>query len=279
MSFDIGDVVTLDFTDAVSGVLTDPTTLTLTITQPDGTTATPTVTHVSTGTYSANFVPTMNGQHGYLWRATGTGQATESGSFKVGGAVSLAEVKQHLQMDLTKTTNDVELQRFIDAAETAIGHRVGPLTPITVTETHDGGDASIYLRKLPVGSVTTVTEVVGNIIYTLTNQPPGQSVDAWGYTVNSTTGRVIRRTASGQPYRFVPGMENVTVTYQAGWATLPDDLVAAVKELVRHLWKTQRGNNSGRPGFEDEPVVVGAFSSWPERVVELVQPYNSPRVA
>ncbi|MGZ4663593.1 MAG: hypothetical protein ACXV5Q_00705 [Frankiaceae bacterium] len=180
-------------------------------------------------------------------------------------AVPLAEVKAHLQMDPNRTTNDFELQRFIDAAEAAISHRTGPLAPTETIERHDGGSRQIVLRQPRATALTALTYADGTQA-TLTDYDLdlGTGILYWSY---GTTGY------------FYAGPREITVTYLAGFDPLPEDLRHAVKELTRHLWETQRGNNSARPGFQDEPPVAGAFSSWPLRVQELVAPYNVPLAA
>lgn len=172
-------------------------------------------------------------------------------------AVSLADVKTHLQM--TNSTNDTELQRFINVAETAIGHRTGPLTPVEVVEKHDGGSNLIVLRKIPVASLTSA------------GYADGTDLDTDDLDLDTDTG--ILRWGYNTAGVFTAGSRYVTVTYQSGYSALPADLAHAVKELVRHLWQTQRGNNAGRPTFDEEPV-AGAFSSWPIRVQELIAPYD-----
>lgn len=181
-------------------------------------------------------------------------------------AVTLAEAKTHLNM--TGSSNDAELQRFIDVAETAIGNRVGPLTPVSVTEKHNGGASVIVLRQPRAVSLTSVSYADGTTS-TLSD-----------YDLDTDTG--ILYWNYGTAGYFGGPARNVTVTYMAGWASVPEDLRQAVKELVRHLWETQRGANSGaRPGFADtEDVQTGGdFGSWPPRVAQLVAPYVCPVVA
>ena len=178
--------------------------------------------------------------------------------------VSLADVKTHLNM--TGTANDTELQRFIDVAEAAIGNRVGPLSPTSVTEVHNGGSGTIVLRQPVAASVTSITYTDG--------------AAGAGYTLDGSTGIVYY----GDNYGAFPGgPRNVTVTYIAGWTTLPADLAHAVKELVRELWETQRGSNQGaRPGFtdtEDPDFGTGGLPLFPPRVAQLIAPYIVPRVA
>lgn len=182
-------------------------------------------------------------------------------------AVSLTDVKAHLNM--TGSGNDTELQRFIDAAETAIGHRVGPLTPESRVEKHNGGSSVIVLRSPRAVSLTSIAYA------------DGSTYSSSDYDLDTDTG-VLYLAYGGTYSRYPGGQRNVTVAYQAGWSSLPADLVQAVKELVRHLWETQRGAATGaRPGFadEDSAALAGSFSSWPIRVRELLEPYTVPSVA
>lgn len=180
-------------------------------------------------------------------------------------AVTLADVKAHLNM--TGSGNDTELQRFIDVAETAIGNRVGPLTPVARVEKHNGGANVLILNSPRAVSLTSITYADGTTS-TLSD-----------YDLDTATGIVYWN--YGTAGRFPSGTRQVTVTYQAGWSSLPADLVHAVKELVRHLWETQRGANTGsRPGFNDsDDVTVPDYGMWPPRVQQLVAAYTVPVVA
>jgi hypothetical protein len=78
------------------------------------------------------------------------------------------------------------------------------------------------------------------------------------------------------------------VVYQAGWqvgadpeadgyVALPADLVLAAKEMVRHLWLTQRGSGVQRPGSRPSDTLSntlpGAAYTLPFRVEQLLAPY------
>ncbi|MGZ6838628.1 MAG: hypothetical protein ACXVGE_22435 [Blastococcus sp.] len=179
--------------------------------------------------------------------------------------VSFDEVKVHLQMDLARTQNDAELQRFINAAEAAVARHIGPLVPTVFTESYDGGRATILLRQPNASAVTAIT------------YGDGSTVTATDLAVDPSSGLLYWK--YGTYGTFLGGKRYVSITYTAGYATLPDDVDEGIKELVRHLWLTQRGNNSSRPGFQDEPPVAGSYATWPDRVRELLDPYHSPRVA
>jgi hypothetical protein len=179
----------------------------------------------------------------------------------------------HRFLRLTTTKDDDKLVDFIDAASNVAQFYCGDLLPQTYTEVHDGGDSAIYVRHTPLASVTSLTEYIGSITYTLTNQPLGQSVSAWGYTIDDAeAGRIVRRTASGLVWRFVPGVGNVTVTYTSGVATIPAQVLMGVEFIVRHLWDTQRGamplpNQSA----DTTSQVPGVGYAIPDRAIEMFE--------
>lgn len=175
-------------------------------------------------------------------------------------ALSLA--KTHL--NLTGTTHDTELQTFIDAAEATIGRLIGPLEVEEYTERVRGRRSMLELAKLPVVEIVSVTP------------DPGSALDL--DSVQFDPAGVIEL-ASGYG-RFASA--NYTVVYRAGWQDLPDtalpaDILLAVKELVRHLWETQRGSGAGRPGSRSSDAVAntvpGAAYALPIRVEQLLSPY------
>jgi hypothetical protein len=62
------------------------------------------------------------------------------------------------------------------------------------------------------------------------------------------------------------------VVYDAGRSTCPADLLFAVKELVRHLWATQRAGARGGASAEGN-AAPGAAHLLPYRVAELIVPH------
>jgi hypothetical protein len=86
MRYEIGDGVRLSvtFTNTTSGDFVDPTTVTLTIQQPDGTAAAGVVvTRSATGKYHADFQPGDPGVYRYRWAGTGAYPAAAEGAFTV----------------------------------------------------------------------------------------------------------------------------------------------------------------------------------------------------
>lgn len=82
MSYDLGDAVALRKEVYIAGVLADATVV-LSVTDPAGTVTTPSVTHASTGVYTASVTTTAVGLWFYKWTVSGTAVEVESGQFTV----------------------------------------------------------------------------------------------------------------------------------------------------------------------------------------------------
>lgn len=174
--------------------------------------------------------------------------------------LSLALAKTHL--NITVSTYDTELQTFIDAAEAAIAQKCGPLAATATTERVRGGVDRLTVNTIPAISLTSVTPVGGSAL-TVADLMIGSS-------------GVVEFIHGGS---F--GDDWYDVVYSAG-RTCPADLLMAVKELVRHLWETQRGGSS-RPGSRASEsasnTLPGAGYMMPFRVAELIAPYLQPGFA
>lgn len=71
-----------------------------------------------------------------------------------------------------------------------------------------------------------------------------------------------------------------TVVYDAGRAECPADLLLAAKELVRHLWQSQRaGAKRGGAGGAEAAAVYGAAYLFPYRIEQLISPHLQPGFA
>ena len=247
------------------GTLANGGAVTCTIIEPDGTSVAGSVVNDSTGSYYVDFSPDQVGAHGVQWVVTGANAGTLEESFSVDDItiappVSLSTLKAHL--NLTGTTNDDELRSMLNAATAAIEARVGPLTRRPVTEVHNGGVSGILLRQPPALSITSVTE-------------NGSTVAGSGYTL-SPGGGVVTRVNGYSRSVWTDGFNNVSITYTAGRTSIPADIRQAVLELVRHLWTTQRGQQGNR---RQDEFIAGQGYSMPNRVLELIAPYELPGIA
>ena len=278
--YDLGDVVALGvkITDG-NGNLANATTVVCTITLPDGSTATPTVTNSATGVYDVDYTPPMYGRYATRWVATGANASAYADEFTVRdytelGIVSLDEVKSHLNIPAETTTHDEELRRFIDAASDLAENYVGCVLgrKSFANEKYSGNTDIIRLRNPRAISITSVYE-------------NGVLLDPLAYVLDYTGQRLTRVTTgaiSGPNYFGVwaPGAENIVISYVAGFTNPPPSAKQGVLEIIRHLWQTQRGPSSviGRNQSGDE-FYSSATYSLPRRAMELLDPVSLPGLA
>jgi hypothetical protein len=167
------------------------------------------------------------------------------------------------QLNITTTSNDVELQAYVDAVGPVIEGFIGPVDPREVVEMHRDPGVVLVLRTTPVISVT---EIVGL-------GPSGRSVDAGGLVVDGDTGEVWQ--ASGARW-WGP----LRATYQAGRSEVPPTVNLAARMLVQHLWRTQTAARgpviAGGDDYSVSEVIPGLGYAVPNRVLELLEPWRLP---
>ena len=143
--------------------------------------------------------------------------------------LTLAELKRHLG---SKASDDeADLTALIDAAQSAVAARCGPLEPTSVTTRIAGcGATQIALPRRPLISVTSVTGRAG------------VAMAAASYWVDYDTAVVYTSSEFSEDY--------YDVVYSVGRASCPAHLKEAVKEMARHMWVARRGPSSGVAGSE-----------------------------
>lgn len=200
--------------------------------------------------------------------------------FVQGDLVTLSDVKTHLRIPTTDTSNDTQLQGFIDAASAIVGYEVGPVTTTSFTETHVPRGSRVIVDQVPIVSVTTITEYIGRTAYTLSLQPPGSTTDNWGYSIDlPDSGVIVRRDGAGIeiPFWGTP----VVVTYTAGLASTPPDVKMAVLEDLRGLWQqTQQGQRpGGTSGSTVDAWTVGPLRLFPRLAAVLERAGRTQSIA
>ncbi len=265
MSYDLGDVATLGITIKDStGVAANAGAVVCTITLPDGTTTTPSVTNSPTGSYQIAYTPTQIGLHGIRWVATGANAGAVTDSFEVSDPaylpfVSLADAKDHLQNPggVGSTAYDEKIRRMVVTATTmAENYTNRPLSRRTVVQTLSGGITAIMLYTPSVLSITSVTE-------------NGNTLAVTDYIADLATG-VLYRGSTISPTYWSTGLKNIVVTYVAGIASPPADLQFGVLEILRWLWSnTQESNRPSRSSSTDQGVLSDALPNW------LMRPLDS----
>ena len=267
-SYDLGDKVYLTWnTVDSSGAAVNPGTVTLNITLPDATNVSVTTATSITGTYTASYLPTQVGRHIIAWSAGTTWSQAYSDIFEVRdindiGIVGYDEVLEFLNIP-TASANENEVRRFIDAstdlAETYVGQVLGRRT--FTNELYDGGTEFIRIRNPKAISITSVTE-------------NGLAVSASNYVLDYTGQRLYRIVSSSLFYGTAsgiwrPGVQNIVITYRAGYVNPPPTARQGVLELIKHLWQTQRGSmNVLNLDADSYQPAIGY--SMPRRVEQLL---------
>jgi hypothetical protein len=265
VSYAVGSVVRLPatFRDA-TGALYSPTTVTATVTKPDGasTTSSP-ITADSLGIYHYDYTTTtLPGLYPHYFSGTGGGVAVQIPDvfcivpLTSRALVGLGEVKSTLRIPVTTLTYDSDLIDWIAAATPIIEDIVGPVLTSQESRTYDGGDTAVLLPS----AATSIVSVVENGV-TITD-----------YTPNLQSGIIFK----GQPLApmpFFPGRQNIVVTYMVGSGNVDPNIREATKELIRVWW--QIGQQANRPGFGDQ-VEPDAWTpsgfAVTRRVIELCAP-------
>lgn len=198
---DVGDRVGLEHLVYDDTATLVDATVALTVTAPDGTTSTPSVTHASTGTYTADFDLTSAGVWFWVWSVSGTVVDVETGQITASdpGPVlysSLARLKKALNMAPTNVSDDEALLSALNTAsrdvEQFCGGRVFYLAATATARTfstrwticnYDGerlpvDDIGVSDITVEVGDGTAWTEVTGFETYPENALAKGQAITA-----------------------------------------------------------------------------------------------------
>ena len=181
--------------------------------------------------------------------------------------LNVTELKNWLNITGPVTT---DLQTVLDAAETKVEQRVGPLERKPVTERLESYGSALVLSYGPDPVLVSVTPDAGPALDTTL-----MVVDNGVLTYKAYAGRTT------SPYGG-PFGGWYAVTYQAGFATIPPDLKLAVFELARYFWRPKRGggNRPGpKPAEATAPTVPGAAFIMPFQIQELLVDYTLPGFA
>lgn len=261
----VGDTIRLINNFYVGTTLTDPTTVTLVVTDPSGNTegtytyAGSTITKSSTGIYYKDLSVDEDGVWEFQWTATGTVADVSTGTVTVYpvdaddiDVLTLSEAKAAVGLAQTNTDADDRLRQAVTAISAQLDELCGPVRNRTITsETHDGGWYTIRLRRRPVYSITTVTEYANTTSTTLTAETNSSKATS-NYLHDGTATRVasgtLRRRSNNSDATFADGRRNIEVTYVAGRASNAEVVPAKFKEaasmMLRHIWTAEMASGT-----------------------------------
>lgn len=187
------------------------------------------------------------------------------------GLCTVAEVKA--QLGKTVTTDDVELQAYIDAATSMIEGYCGAVMPRTIVEWHDANGPDLLLRSERIVSVTSISSYLGGVAYPYTAAADPSAAGNYTYFVDPNLGGMVTRLGGGGSP--APFQGRLVVTYVAGFDVIPPALNLAARLIVQTMWRTQNGG-AGLPQLSDEPetVLAGIDGPVPARAVMLMERYQ-----
>ncbi len=212
--FDFGAPATLSIEIRDStGTLANATAVTCTITLPDGTTTSPSVTNTSTGVYTVTYsTPPTVGDYLAYWVATGTNADTMYRGFTVSGPplFELDELDSFLGLTADATRAELARQVAQGLVRADLRQNVTRATYAASLPIVAGPDGywRVPLPERPVTAVSSV--VVSGDTYVLGTDYTWDGVSPWL--------RLADRTFSADPFRDVP---RATVTYTAGYLVAP----------------------------------------------------------
>jgi len=182
---------------------------------------------------------------------------------------TLADFKEHLDIDSSDTSKDNFLTNILNAAYKAAVNYIGQdLNATAYTEYHDGDDSdTILLDNYPIISVETVFDDTDRL-FDPTNYP-STIFDSDDYAFYANTGKL--RLLAG--FTFTGGVQNIQVRYTAGYLDVPYDAVRGLILLAAYY--AQRAGSEGRTnetlggrsvGYEAQPI--------PLYIRQLLLPYK-----
>ena len=265
------ELAVLTNTFTVAGVPTDPTTVTLTVTDPAGAQTTPSTTHVSTGKYSATISCTLAGLWAYEWDGSGTASDITAGTWTVGPVTvnqaycSAEELKSRL--GIGDTADDFEVGLAVAAANGTIEEITGRYFwrgPSTDVRTYI--PTSIYQQTIDdLVSVTSVkVDRDGDGVYEETwTSGTDYQLYVWPGHYNTT--------AFGEtwPYtgfnivgpKFIPvvwpwsHLDRIQVTGVFGWPAVPRNVKQAALIAAADLFR-----------LKDAPFGIAGFGEFAMRI-------------
>jgi len=269
---DTGDplpIQTVEVKDA-AGALANAGAMTLTVTLPDGTTATPGFTNPSTGRYvPGTYITVQAGRHVARWVGTGVNSSTYVEAFDVrpadaAGIVSVADMVDILRLQAPTAVDKERLRSLIDAATNIVerGTRdfrgCGPVIRRTEIENAYPSSGLLLLLWRPVIAVTSVTPY------------GGAALNPAYYTVDPVSGIV-----SATPYTpLFASAVYYTVVYEVGRVVIPGSLIEGTAEVVRHLWESRYRGPATMPLADDEFGASSGAFALPYKAADLLRPWE-----
>lgn len=273
MSIEVGAVyrTSIEVTNSL-GALADSITQVLTVTLPDQTTATPSITHDSDGKYHADVTLTQEGLYKFLWTTTGplTSKADYVNASVFRSIVGIDEVREFIN-DYGET-RDGTLRLIMAAATQSVEDVVGTCVIKTITDERITGYTRAVIR-LPSGPLPDDTSIT-SITSVWPNGPVWLTKDLIVYPESGTCEPINMMQFWYGPWK---------ATYVAGRYVISPSIQLATKEIIFDLWSIHRnfGADALEPGPEETARFETLMSTYtiPPHAAQLLSSDESPGFA
>ena len=134
-----------------------------------------------------------------------------------------------------------------------------------LTEVYDGRGATVlFARNYPINAITTIHQDEDRAF------PVGTLVPAADYVFSTTGPRTI---TAVNDVVWELGIQTIQVIYNAGYATIPDDLENAILILVDYWYKSYDAHRFvvTSVGVDDQRIAYER--GIPKQVLDMVAPY------
>jgi hypothetical protein len=176
---------------------------------------------------------------------------------------TLATAKDFLEIAVSNTSQDTRIERFINAASAMIEQYCSRRFKVqTFIEVHDGRSSqSILLHNWPAQKPSEV-----NIDPSWAFGPStALAVDT--FTVMDNGWLTLRSSI------FPRGVQNIKITYQAGYSTVPADLEEIALMLVEYLYQHRNDRRSGIKSKSKSGENIAYMETIPPNITSLLGPY------
>lgn len=239
---------------------------TLTVTKPDGSTATPAVSGPTDGVFTATLTADQPGRYVLRWTDTNA-NAIATDTLEVWPAdprflISVQDAIAGLKWGAGDVAaNSDKLRLYIAAATEVLEDIAGALIRDTVTQIADGGRTGVLLWERPTEILTVTVNGTATTSY-----------------IPNLNAAIVYSSPAGS--RFPDGLQNVAITYRVGDEQISPSVQLAAQELVRHLWQVGQQALNGSP---PEPTsldprqqsLTRSGFAVPNRVIQLIGNHHS----
>lgn len=142
--------------------------------------------------------------------------------------VTLDQVKDKLNIDSDDTSQDIELQDYLDAVTTPVENQLREIVDVRdFTEDLElHGRVKFRLTNTPIISLASLVSLDGVVTYDVAN-------------LKVEPGGLVRVITGIAPFGVF------TATYQAGYVTVPANIVQGTLEAIQDVWEDSQRGMSG----------------------------------